>query len=259
MAFFFPFSTLHELNLDWIMDRVKTLWEQAEDNNNKADYAVETADEAKTIAEQAAQGQIGDGSVTTVKLADGAVTNIKLAANAVESGNIKDGEVKTSDIADGAVNTTKLAASAVTTAKIDNEAVTKSKLDSSFIGTGSFDTTSQTVIGAVNELDGNIDNAINAITNLDRAFKEFHFYYNSVSVSGGNSGTVFPNNIASLPESYVVLGVRGIWTGAGNIVVRGYVAETGEINYTSTTSETQTITANMLVLCLDTAELSNFF
>ena len=149
MAFFFPFSTLHELNLDWIMDRVKTLWEQAEDNNNKADYAVATAEEAKTIAEQAAQAQIGDGAVTTAKLADGAVTtvkladsavttvkindgavtNAKLALNAVESANIKDGEVKTSDIADGAVTTAKITDSSVTRAKIMDGEVVNSKIN----------------------------------------------------------------------------------------------------------------------------------
>ena len=125
MAFFFPFSTLHELNLDWIMDRVKTLWEQADDNNNKANYAVETADEAKEIAEQAAQAQIGDGAVTTTKLADGAVTTIKLADDAVTSAKIKDGEVKNSDLATDAVTTAKIMNSSVTRTKImDGEVVT---------------------------------------------------------------------------------------------------------------------------------------
>lgn len=81
--FVFPWTNLHELNLDWILSKVKTLWEQAEDNNEKADYAVETADEAKTIAEQAAQAQIADGAVTTSKIADNAVTNPKITNNAV--------------------------------------------------------------------------------------------------------------------------------------------------------------------------------
>ena len=81
--FFFPFSTLHELNLDWILAKMKYLLGTTEENNRKADYAVETADEAKTIAEQAAQAQIADGAVTTVKLANNAVTTAKLANGAV--------------------------------------------------------------------------------------------------------------------------------------------------------------------------------
>lgn len=76
--FKFPFSKLHELNLDWILGIVKNLVENNEEFNRKADYAVETADEAKTIAEQAAQATIPDGAVTTIKLADGAVTEQKL-------------------------------------------------------------------------------------------------------------------------------------------------------------------------------------
>lgn len=81
--FFFPFSTLHELNLDWILAKMKYLLGTTEENNRKADYAVETADEAKTIAEQAAQAQIADGAVTTIKLADNAVTTPKIANNNV--------------------------------------------------------------------------------------------------------------------------------------------------------------------------------
>lgn len=135
MGFKFPFSTLHELNLDWILEKVTTLWNQAEENNNKADYAVETADEAKQIAEQAAQAQIGDGAVTTAKLADSAVTSAKLANNAVYSANIVDGEVKGSDIADGAVTTAKITDSSVTQGKIMDGAVTSSKLASAAVTT----------------------------------------------------------------------------------------------------------------------------
>lgn len=275
--FKFPYTNLHELNLDWILSKVKkfaelippmetavedvqalqTDVEQAVEDANQAledaGQALETAEEAKEIAEQAAQGTIADGAVTTPKIADGNVTTVK--------------------IADGAT----------TTVKIADGAVTKSKIDPAFTGTGSFDTTAQNIIGAVNELVNDIgnlgsdnigndssyvsganmtavtDTIYDAITNLPDAFKEFHFYYDTVAVSGGNSGTVYPNNLTDLPSNYVVLGVRGIWTGAGNIVVRGYVAATGEINYTSTTTVTQNITANMLVLCIDRNVLNSFF
>ena len=101
--FLFPFSNLHELNLDWILSQVKkfselippmsTAVEQVEQLSGEvaqavedaqtaiedATDAVEIAQEAKDIAEQAVQGTIADGAVTTVKLADGAVTFPKLA------------------------------------------------------------------------------------------------------------------------------------------------------------------------------------
>lgn len=81
--FLFPFSTLHELNLDWILAKMKYLLGVEEENKEKADYAVETAEQALTVAEQAAQAQIGDGAVTTQKLHDNAVTTQKIANNSV--------------------------------------------------------------------------------------------------------------------------------------------------------------------------------
>lgn len=128
MAFKFPFSTLHELNLDWILSKVKELVENNEEFNDKADYAVQTADEAKTIAEQAAQATIPDGAVTTIKLADGAVTGNKIAQATIQTGNLSTGCVTNPYILDGAVNTPKIATGAVTTQKIADGAVTANKV-----------------------------------------------------------------------------------------------------------------------------------
>lgn len=106
--FKFPYTNLHELNLDWILEKVKTLVANNDEFNEKADYAVETADEAKTIAEQAAQATIADGAVTTPKLADGAVTNLKIANGAINGTKIANGGVETRNIQDDAITAPKL-------------------------------------------------------------------------------------------------------------------------------------------------------
>ena len=135
MAFRFPFSSLHEINLDWILAQVKKFSElippmetavedvqalssdvaQAVEDAaaavEDANEALETAEEAKEIAEQAAQGTIADGAVVTSKIADGAVTTAK----------INDGAVTTAKIDDGAVTTVKIDDGAVTYAKLDSQ------------------------------------------------------------------------------------------------------------------------------------------
>ena len=126
--FRFPWTNLHELNLDWILAQVKTLVENNQEFNDKADYAVETADEAKEIAEQAAQATIADGAVTTQKIADYAVTQQKLAVNSVGAYQIIDGNVGTSELADSAVTTVKIADDAVTTVKILDGNITTAKI-----------------------------------------------------------------------------------------------------------------------------------
>lgn len=152
MAFRFPFSTLHELNLDWILDKVKTFAElippmetaveevqelqgdvtQALENAQQAledaNEALETAEEAKEIAEQAAQGTIADGAVTTVKLDNGAVTTVKLDDGAVTTVKLDDDAVTTTKLDDGAVTTDKIDEGAVTTSRIFDGAVTAAKI-----------------------------------------------------------------------------------------------------------------------------------
>ena len=120
MSWKFPFTSLHEINLDWILEKVKTLVENNDEFNEKADYAVETADEAKEIAEQAAQATIADGSVTSIKLANNAVTTAKIADQAVSNTKISDGAVTNNKIADGAINSAKIANESVTLEKINS-------------------------------------------------------------------------------------------------------------------------------------------
>lgn len=163
MAFRFPFSTLHELNLDWILEKVKTFAElippmetavedvqslstdvqqaveDAQQALEDAGTALETAEEAKEIAEQAAQGTIADGAVTTAKIADdavttakiadGAVTGAKIAANTIQSGNLSSGCVTTTQILDGTISPDDLGAECVTTSKLGAAAVTTAKID----------------------------------------------------------------------------------------------------------------------------------
>ena len=88
--------------------------------------------------EQAASGQIADGTVTTAKLANNAVTAEKLAALAVLAQHIANGAVTTQKLAagavtgnqitDGSITTSKIAQSTVTTEKIVGGAVTAAKL-----------------------------------------------------------------------------------------------------------------------------------
>ena len=204
MAFFFPFSTLHELNLDWIMDRVKTLWEQADDNNQKADYAVETADEAKQIAEQAAQAQIGDGAVTTVKLADSAVTTIKLADDAVTSAKIKDGEVKNSDLADDAVTTAKIMNSSVTRIKIMDGEVVTDKLASAAVTNGKIADGAVTAVKLASDsvktakIEDEAVTTAKLDTTLQQMVTNFNTYWDEVSI--------YAEDMNTLPAGRIVIG-----------------------------------------------------
>ena len=146
--FRFPFTNLHELNLDWILAEVKkfselippmeTAVQDVQEALEDSTSALAIAEEAKHIAEQAAQAVVADGSITTPKLAtsavttgkiaDGSVTTDKLDAYAVTSAKIDTGAVTTNKINDGAVTTNKIADDGVTTAKIADDAVTTGKI-----------------------------------------------------------------------------------------------------------------------------------
>ena len=75
---FWPFSNLFpgtnydRINLDWIMQTIKSAADSvaaSEQASRDSAEAIQTAEEAKEIATQAATGVIGDGAVTWVKLA----------------------------------------------------------------------------------------------------------------------------------------------------------------------------------------------
>lgn len=146
--FNFPWTNFHELNLDWILSVVKEAKEIFDNGRSDIDYAVDTADEAKTIATQAAEATIADNSISTVKIQNGAVTNAKLANNSVttnnivdrtiigndiaentiESYNIKNGTIIGADISNNTIEASNLASGCVTEEKIVNGSVVASKL-----------------------------------------------------------------------------------------------------------------------------------
>lgn len=176
--FKFPYTNLHELNLDWILEKVKHFAElippmetavedfqslqgdveQAVEDANQAledaGQALETAEEAKEIAEQAAQGTIADGAVTTAKLDDGAVTTAKIddgavtgakiASGTIQAGNLSSGCVTTTQILDGTISPDDLGTECVTNSKLGAGAVTTTKIDDGAVTTAKLDTGSVT-------------------------------------------------------------------------------------------------------------------
>lgn len=96
--FRFPFTNFHELNLDWILSVVKEAKAVFDNGREDIDYAVQTADEAKEIAQQAAEATIPDNAVTTQKIRDYAVTSDKIATYAVTTDKIQEGGVTKSKL-----------------------------------------------------------------------------------------------------------------------------------------------------------------
>ena len=133
MAFNFPYTNLHEINLDWILKQVKTFAElipPMETATEDVERAIQLSEEAIDLATQASQGVVADGSITTSKLATDAVTTIKIHDDAVTTDKIDDEAVTTDKIGNGAVTSIKIGTGAVTTGKIADDSVTWDKLAS---------------------------------------------------------------------------------------------------------------------------------
>lgn len=221
--FNFPWTNFHELNLDWILSVVKEAKEIFDNGRSDIDYAVDTADEAKEIATQAAEATIPDNSISTIKIQDGAVTHVKLANNAVttdnivdrtiigndiaentiESYNIKNGTIIGADIADDAITYSKLAASSVVNSKIADNAVTEPKIAN----------------GAVTE-----DKIANGAITTNKLADSLFARYTSVA---GVSGVTINENRSYTIGKLVVVNVRfttTAQTGANSTVFQGLPA-----------------------------------
>ena len=224
MAFFFPFSTLHELNLDWVLNQVKKFSElippmeeattnvqdaldKSEEALNDAEQALEdagdaltTAQEAKDLAEQAAQGTIADGAVTTAKIADGAVTTIKIADGAVTTNKIADGAVtgnkigsatiQTGNLSTGCVTTTQILDGTIATADIADSAITSAKIANGTIQVADMDATIAPLLSEETDTASvELDN-VSGTANLKRVGKTVTI---SCSIA---KGSAFSNNLS---------------------------------------------------------------
>lgn len=136
--FKFPFTNFHELNLDWVLSVVKQAKEVFDNGQSSINYAVNTADEAKEIATQAAEATIPDNSVSTAKLQDNAVTlskianraitGLKIALNTITGDNIAESTITNYNIQNGSLLGVDLSDNTVTGDKIANGAIFTNKL-----------------------------------------------------------------------------------------------------------------------------------
>lgn len=170
--FKFPFTNFHELNLDWILSVVKEAKEVFDNGRTDIDYAVETADEAKTIAEQAAQATIPDGAVTTIKLANEAVTAPKIATGAVTSGKLANESVTLSKLANGTI-------------------IRRNMLDNWYFGGGGSQNTEVRDLFPINQRGQNVYN-LDGETSIDRwsgKNVKVTLSPNTINVKFGNGGS----------------------------------------------------------------------
>lgn len=124
----FPWTNFHELNLDWILSIVKEAKDVFDTGRTDIDYAVETADEAKTIATQAAEATIADNSISTPKIQNEAVTTAKLANNSVTSAKIVDGTITGNDIAENTITNYNIQNGSILGADLADETITTDKI-----------------------------------------------------------------------------------------------------------------------------------
>lgn len=80
------------------------------------------------LIQQAAVGNVVDGSITAVKLANSAITAVKLAAAAVTEEKLADGAVSNLKLADGCISSAKLMALCISTALLADLCVTTEKI-----------------------------------------------------------------------------------------------------------------------------------
>lgn len=227
---FWPFSNLFpgtnydRVNLDWIMSSIKkavdsvAVSEQASEDSARA---IQTAEEAKEIATQAATGVIGDGAVTWAKLAaavqqmitdlqtglaslTGRVTNTESAitsqATAISDLETTDTQMQSSlDTLSGTVTSQGGRISSNSSA-INSQASQIGDLDGRVTaleqgGTGGAGTTELTAITSADRLDGSTDQ-IYTYYKKTRGMVELFIDFNPV-----NTGGSF-RNLFQLPSGF---------------------------------------------------------
>ena len=174
----FPYSDLHSLNLDWILNKMKETAAQAAkaiaDSANALAQVIEAktaAQDAQTAAQnaQTAANNAQTAADNAATSAENAVTVAQAAKSAAQTAQsaaenaLSKFPVKRADIADLAIGNKQLGADAVsgdkivdkaiTTPKIKNGAVTNEKMSSAdfYVGIGSYslsETTTSTAIAA---------------------------------------------------------------------------------------------------------------
>lgn len=246
--FEFPFSNLHELNLDWILKQVKKFselivpmqeatsnvelaLENAETALNDAQSAVEdsnlareTAEQALIVAEQAASGTIADGAVTSAKLAAGAVTTGKIAGNAVTTSNLQNACVTSEKIPANAIITGLIANGAVTNAKISDGAISGIKIQDSSVSSSKLAANAVT-IGTINPscrlLYDIYKITLSGVNSSNRTF-------NAPGITSDHK--VFPDGYAVFSNPTAVRGYLTIVSGTNSITVNGSLSGSTDIS-----------------------------
>lgn len=176
----------------------------------------ETVQDALTalvaVVQEAEQGEVLDGSITTSKLANAAVTTDKVAASAVTEAKLASAVVSTAKIADGAVTGAKIASGAVTADKIASLAVTADKIAAGAVTNGK--------LGALAVGTSNIDSyAVTAEKIYSGAVTDAKIAANAVSANfTATIGTTWTGSAAPYTQDVTVDGLRSTDTPIVDIV-----------------------------------------
>ena len=173
----FPYSDLHSLNLDWILNKMKETAAQAakaiadsanalaqvieaktaaQNAQTAAQNAQTAASNAQTAADNAANN--AENAVTVAQSAQTAAQNAQNTANAAQTAaenaqNTANGmsdkfPIKTTDISNGAVTNEKIADSTISGSKLNKRSINGEKLSFSTINAGFASYSSTTDVGA---------------------------------------------------------------------------------------------------------------